>query len=141
MSSDSLLVDLPPEECLARLRQATVGRLVVVGPDAAPLVFPVNFVLDGDVVVFRSGPGTKVAALRTARVAFQVDWVDPFHETGWSVLVHGVAYEATPWEVQHLGLRSWVGGTKPHWVRIVPTQITGRAIHLADIERDPRGYL
>lgn len=68
-----------------------------------------------------------------------MDFVDPFHRTGWSVLVTGVAYEATPVEVEHLTVEPWAGGEKQHWVRVQPGIVTGRRIRLPEIQRDSRG--
>jgi nitroimidazol reductase NimA-like FMN-containing flavoprotein (pyridoxamine 5'-phosphate oxidase superfamily) len=107
----------------------------------APLVVPVNFVLDGSVVVFRTAGGGKVDGLRSGPISFQVDGIDPFHRTGWSVLVEGVAYEATRWEVRHLDLSPWAPGQKDRWIRLVPTSITGRRIRKEYLLFDSRGYM
>lgn len=141
MTADSTLEDIPREECLQLLRAMAVGRIAVAMPGQAPLVVPVNYVVDGETVVFRSDEGSKVAALRVGPVAFETDFVDPVHRTGWSVLIRGVAYEATQWEIEHVGLESWVSGPKAHWVRIVPESITGRRIRVSDVAFDSRGYL
>lgn len=139
--TDSVLEDIPREECLRLLAMFSVGRLAVATPEASPLVVPVNFVLDRDVVVFRSDAGEKIFQLRGNRVSFQIDQIDPSSRTGWSVLVQGVAYEATPAEVEHLRLEPWAPGDKAHWVRILPDAITGRRIQLVTVQRDARGYV
>jgi len=78
---------IPRDEALRLLASAPVGR-VVFTLRALPAVLPVNFVLDGDAVVFRTAPGSKLtAAVRNAVVAFQVDQIDPQTQTGWSVVV------------------------------------------------------
>ena len=135
------LEDLTREECLQLLASQSVGRVAVPTPDGSPLVVPVNYVLDGEVVVFRSDPGSKLFALRQHPISFQIDAVDPFRRAGWSVLVQGVAYEATPLEVEHLTVEPWAGGDKQHWVRLVPLVVTGRRIRLPEIKRDGPGYL
>jgi hypothetical protein len=141
VTADGTLVELPREQCVELLRVSTIGRVALAMPDAAPLVVPVNYVLDGETVVFRSDMGSKIAALRLNPVSFQVDFFDAAHRSGWSVLVQGVAYEATSWEVDHVDLESWVAGSKVHWVRIVPVSITGRHIRPAEAVLDVRGYL
>src|SRR5437879_11578415 len=95
------LAELSRDECLQLLATQPVGRLAIGIPDAAPLVVPVNFVLDGEAIVFRSDQGTKLALLHRSPVAFQVDFVDWIHRTGWSVLARGTAYEATHFETEH----------------------------------------
>ena len=124
------LQHIPRDECLKLLASLPVGRLAIASPGAPPLVVPVNYVLDGEIVVFRSDPGEKVLLLRGSPVSFQIDQIDASSRTGWSVLVQGVAYEATPREVEHLRIEPWAPGEKSHWVRIVPASITGRRIQL-----------
>lgn len=136
------LLELAPAECFRLLGTQAVGRLAVaVEGEEAPLVVPVNYAMDGDVIVFRSGPGTKVSQLRRRRVSFEVDEIDPFHRSGWSVLVRGYAHEATEWEVAHVAVDAWAPGERNHWVRLEPDFITGRRIQLPAFKADPRGYL
>ena len=137
----SMFEELAPDECYELLRSCPVGRIAVTRLDAAPLVVPVNFVLDGTAIVFRSASGSKVDALRWGPIAFQVDGIDPHRRTGWSVLVDGVAYEATHWEVQHLDLSPWAPGRKDRWVRLVPRSVTGRRIRKEFLVYDSRGYV
>jgi hypothetical protein len=66
-------------------------------------------------------------------VAFQADSIDPHQRTGWTVLVQGVAHEATPQEARHLNVEPWTG-PKQHWVRVVPRNVSGRRIRLPDVE-------
>jgi nitroimidazol reductase NimA-like FMN-containing flavoprotein (pyridoxamine 5'-phosphate oxidase superfamily) len=129
------------DDCFRLLMTQSVGRLAVAMPGEAPLVVPVNYVLDGTVVVFRSDLGDKLALLREQPVAFQIDQIDYFHRTGWSVLVQGPAYEATHFEVEHLMLRPWAEGEKSHWVRVIPSSVTGRRLILPDWDRPQHGYL
>lgn len=139
--TESSLEEIPRHECLELLASQPIGRVAVASPGSAPLVVPVNYLLDGEVVVFRSDIGAKLHALRHP-VSFQVDCVDAIHRTGWSVLIRGTAYEATHWEVDHLHLESWAGDDKQHWVRVVPDVITGRRIRRPEqLAFDSRGYL
>jgi uncharacterized protein len=79
------------EECLELLGTAALGR-IGVSAGALPVVLPVNYCLDGDRIVLRTGPGTKLeAATRNAVVSFEVDDIDPLFHAGWSVVVTGVA--------------------------------------------------
>jgi nitroimidazol reductase NimA-like FMN-containing flavoprotein (pyridoxamine 5'-phosphate oxidase superfamily) len=140
---DEGMEELSRDECLELLGSCPVGRVAVHRPDAAPLVIPVNFVLDDEVIVFRTAAGTKVDALRIGPIGFQVDAIDPFRHTGWSVYVEGAAYEATHWEVEHLELRPWAPGTKDRWIRLAPSHVSGRRIrdHALSFDFDARGYL
>lgn len=125
---------LPREECLELLASQDVGRLVVTD-GGRPLVFPVNYAMDGDAPVFRTAPGTKLWASARSPVAFEVDEIDRDSRTGWSVIVHGVAQEVTAFDrsdlqgrVYGLPVHPWAEGDKPVFVRVAPTLITGRRI-------------
>jgi nitroimidazol reductase NimA-like FMN-containing flavoprotein (pyridoxamine 5'-phosphate oxidase superfamily) len=134
------LHEIDVEECFELLSHCTVGRIAVNVDHLGPLVVPVNFVLDGDVVVFRTDEGTKLRLLEKGAVSFEVDSIDHLHQVGWSVLVRGVGYEADDWEVKHLDLRPWAGGAKAHWVRLIPGVVTGRRITFNELPFDDRGY-
>lgn len=141
MTSDVLgaeLEEIPCDECLKLLRTMSIGRIAVAPPGGPPLVIPINYVIDGDDVVFRTDPGTKLDLLRGLPVSFQVDLIDPFHRTGWSVLIQGMAVETIPAEVDP---RPWADGPKQHWIRITPGAITGRRLQLPECPVDCRGYL
>jgi nitroimidazol reductase NimA-like FMN-containing flavoprotein (pyridoxamine 5'-phosphate oxidase superfamily) len=93
------------------LGQARVGR-VAVSLGALPAVFPVNYSVAGDEILFFTGEGTKLrAAAANVAVAFEVDHLDAFTQTGWSVLVAGTARERTEPAViaaaERSGLRPW----------------------------------
>jgi uncharacterized protein len=108
-----------------------VGRIALGGP--RPVIFPVNYAVDGGCIVFRTDPGTKFhAAVNKAFVAFEVDWVDPTWEIGWSVVVRGQADVVDdPSEVaalQALPLVPWVPGEKTSFVRIDTKLISGRRL-------------
>ena len=125
---------LERHECLALLAGEEVGRLGLVW-GGHPLILPVNYVLDGDTVVFRTAPGTKLDASRRTAVAFEVDRFDGATREGWSVVVQGVADEVTdfadPALLERLGrlrLDPWSEGDKPHVVRIVPRVVSGRRL-------------
>ena len=112
--------------------QDGVGRLAVVEDDG-PLVLPVNFAMIEDRIVFRSGAGTKLeAALRHAKVAFEIDHINHEARTGWSVLVRGRAEVVTStshlFALDHVALQPFGRADKAHWVMIHPETITGRRV-------------
>ena len=128
--------ELAKDECFSLLAGQHLGRLVLVD-DRGPIALPVNFLLDQHTVLFRTDEGTKLdVAVRGARVAFQIDGVDEATRTGWSVLVRGEATEITdPAELARVGrlpLYPWAPGAKGHYIRILPTLLTGRRIALPD---------
>lgn len=125
---------LTREECVELLGDQVIGRLaVVVG--GRPEIFPINYVLDGEAVVFRTNAGTKLAGTTQAEVAFEVDLTHAKTMSGWSVVVHGIAQEITDSDradvqerLRSLPLGVWVPGERPHLLRIVPVEITGRRV-------------
>jgi hypothetical protein len=129
--ADGVLVELERDECFALLRERRVGRLAVVDRDDLPFVVPVNFVLERETVLFRTHPGTKLDALRRRAVAFQVDSIDEIQRTGWSVLIQGVAHEASPHDLGDADPEPWAEAG-PHWIQVVPRFVSGRRFQLDD---------
>jgi uncharacterized protein len=121
------------DECLKLLAGEVVGRLAVVHGHA-PAIFPVNYVLDGADIVFRTDPGTKLAAGERASACFEIDGIDRQSRTGWSVVATGRLEEVTRYDlltlqrVQQLPVEPWAAGAKEHWMRLVPERITGRRV-------------
>lgn len=123
-------------DCLELLASRPVGRLGVVVDDA-PEIYPVNHVVDGETILFRTSAGSKLAALEQHdSVCFEADGFDEEHEMGWSVLIKGRAAEVVdPLEQEQallLPLRLWEFGDKSTLVRITPNEITGRRIWRQD---------
>ena len=122
------LAVLTRAECSALLATRSVGRLAYVARAGVPDIAPVNYVLDGDDVVVRSGPGPKLqAAERGDVVAFEVDDLDEGARTGWSVVVVGRA-RRVPVPADGTGPEPWSAGPRRHLVRITPTRVTGRRL-------------
>jgi nitroimidazol reductase NimA-like FMN-containing flavoprotein (pyridoxamine 5'-phosphate oxidase superfamily) len=132
---------LDAAECRRLLASVEVGRVAVAVAGGAPHVVPVTFVLDGDAIVFRTDPGTKLDALREHPVSFEVDVLDPFHRVGWSVLVQGVAEEIEPDDELAARLRPWATGPLAHWIRLVPAVVSGRRLVLPAIDEHGPGYV
>ena len=121
------------QECLELLAQQEYGRLgVVVGRQ--PVVLPINYAMDGDRPVFRTGPGGKFHAMvHGAKVALEIDEVDPDDHSGGSVLVEGRAEEVVDAaELERLAetcpLLPWAEGDRSHWMVIVASRIGGRRV-------------
>ncbi len=122
---------LPLEACLRLLESVPVGRVSFCA-DGEVVTLPVNHVVDGQDVVFRTNRGSKLSAAgRQDHVAFEADDYDPRTRTGWSVLVKGraevVHEDPEIRRLSHLGLYPWVTAVdRPFWIRIRPTSVTGR---------------
>jgi uncharacterized protein len=123
---------LESQECRSLLEHAPIGRLAIVS-DGRPLIFPVNYIVDGESIVFRTADGSKLdAALRGEAAAMQVDSLDHGARTGESVLVVGHLHEVTNEDellrIESLGVQPWASGHKPHVARLDIEKITGRSI-------------
>ncbi len=122
---------LPLDECLRLLASVPVGRVGFVA-DGEVVVLPVNYVMDGQDVIFRTSYGSKLTAAEGENLAaFEVDHYDEQTRSGWSVLVTGrlepVDDEADIQRLNRLGLHPWVTAVqRPFWVRIRPTSVSGR---------------
>lgn len=129
-ANDSIEV-LTEDQCLALLHSEELGRIAFQFEQRIE-IFPINYGIEGSVIVFRTSPGTKLTAVPKTLVAFEADSWDPAAGVGWSVIVRGLAEEVTTnigRAAEHL---RWVPvhpvapGERWHWVAIKPTEITGR---------------
>jgi nitroimidazol reductase NimA-like FMN-containing flavoprotein (pyridoxamine 5'-phosphate oxidase superfamily) len=132
LNTDMDIID--PTECMELLGSEELGRLVVVVAGAAE-IFPINYVVDDGAIVFRSDPGTKLFGAVNGPVVFEVDHFDRAHASAWSVIVRGRAHGMSGLDcavlrqrIGQLSLYPWVGGQKPHVLRVLPTSISGRRI-------------
>lgn len=122
---------LPFEVCLQVLALAPVGRVGFFA-DGEVVILPVNHLIDGQDVVFRTARGAKLSAAEGQDlVAFEVDDYDEQTQSAWSVLMTGRAemvYDDA--EIQRLsrrGLHLWASAAeRPFWIRIRPTAVSGR---------------
>ena len=122
---------LTRDECYERLRTARVGRLAFVS-QGDPVILPVNHGVDGEAIVFRTAPGSKLlAGDAERRVAFEVDGFDADRRSGWSVLVRGTATTVENQQeierLNRLGVWPWADLVeRTHWIRIATYSVTGR---------------
>ncbi len=129
------LDEIPEWECLEILDHHSLGRIGVV-VNGRPLIFPVNYAMSGRIVVFRTGAGTILAHAPEARVAFEVDGYDESAGAGWSVMVQGIARDATDsfddvsWAARAAAPWPLAPGAKPFRLAIEPDQITGRRFQI-----------
>jgi nitroimidazol reductase NimA-like FMN-containing flavoprotein (pyridoxamine 5'-phosphate oxidase superfamily) len=129
MTTENPVVRLSEEECWQRLRGSELGRLVTRVGDVID-IFPINYVVDGTSIVFRTAEGSKLVELTVNdEVLFEVD--EHTDADAWSVIVRGSAHAletlAEREAADELGLQPWVPTLKYNYVRISPSSLTGRA--------------
>lgn len=65
-------------------------------------------------------------------MAFEVDWVVPSWQVGWSVVVRGQAQVVTDPDdlerMRRLALLPWSAGAKEHFIKIDATLVSGRRL-------------
>lgn len=135
-AKSAVLDSMTVAECRQHLAGGGIGRFLFVEPGRGPVAIPVNFRMDGDDVVFRTGSeGSVAAGVNQSPVSFDVDHLDDALSEGWSVLVTGEARVITdPGELARaasLNIEPWAGGNKAAYVRLTARQITGRRIRVA----------
>jgi nitroimidazol reductase NimA-like FMN-containing flavoprotein (pyridoxamine 5'-phosphate oxidase superfamily) len=148
-STDARMDTIPADECYRLLATQEIGR-IGVNAEHYPLIFPVNYALDGTTLVIRTRPGTLLHAAEHANVTFEVDEIDRRARSGWSVLVRGQAEQIGEEHREELvqrtratGVEPWAPGEHGSWVRIIVHDVTGRRIVPGELPPavDPRAYL
>jgi uncharacterized protein len=122
------------DECLRLLAAGRLGRIGIVD-HGQPVILTVNYALDGEAPVFRTGPGLKLRMGAGSPACFQLDSWDLDTNSGWSVLVTGRLEEVTGYDegtlvsrVRELKVTPWAPGDRSHWMRLVPSRVSGRRV-------------
>lgn len=132
-NSVPVIEGLTEEQCWKLLEKDGVGRLATATVDRSrgdvtPDIFPINFHVFEQRILFRTAPGTKLIDL-TAQptVAFQTDGRRGKHH--WSVVARGTArrmmFDSDIQESGILDLHSTLPTEKWNYVRIEVDTITG----------------
>jgi len=123
------LREIDEEECWELLEPRPVGRIAYVD-EQGPIVLPVNFVLVDRTVIFRVSAYSVLGRnLPGAAAAFQADEIDEYTRSAWSVLVRGrVEIADTDDLPKEARPRPWVEGPRTLFLRLVPTQVSGRRL-------------
>lgn len=130
---------LTAEACWKYLHSSYIGRLAVIN-GASPEIFPINFIIAGRTLVFRTAPGTKLRALLTgAPVALEADGMNAYSTEVWSVVVKGTPAPFTGSQTSLIdadpGRAPWEPGLKENLISINPTEISGRRFALESSTR------
>lgn len=116
-------------ESWAKLESQALGRLVTSVGDHMD-IFPINYVIDGESIVFRTAEGNKLSELTiNQHVLFEADHFDD--DAAWSVVVHGTAARLEDDEeiksAEELMLEPMIPTMKRNFVKITPAKITARS--------------
>jgi nitroimidazol reductase NimA-like FMN-containing flavoprotein (pyridoxamine 5'-phosphate oxidase superfamily) len=133
MNEHTTMEVLSEAECRRLLASEEVGRVAYVDDDF-PVVVPVNYVLDENSIAIHTDAGTKFARIPLHRVAFEVDGIEGWNQSGWSVLVQGFGQDVTDAlgaryeDLRRRGLETWPPGERTRWLTIDIQRISGRRI-------------
>jgi len=124
-------LELTEGECWQLLKSASLGR-VVFTHHAMPAIRPVNHLVDGRTIIFRSHLGAAIVSRAGAGdgtvVCYEADDLDATRHTGWSVIVTGLARlvrEPAAIERYERALEPWIAGQMDHVISIEPRFISG----------------
>jgi hypothetical protein len=128
MSADDPVIVLSEDESWSLLSSVSLGRLVTI-LGGQPEIFPINFVTQRRTLLFRTAQGTKLySAVMGGQVAFEAD--DHTAAEGWSVIVKGRAHLLSAnddiLDAEEAPLLPWIATVKPHFVRVIAAEVTGR---------------
>jgi uncharacterized protein len=124
-------LEISEAECLEILGRHSLGRIAIVA-DGQPQIFPVNYAMNGQIIAVRTAAGSKLSYAPTSKVCFEIDEYDSAAGVGWSVMVQGVAVDATDafddvsWAARGVAPMPLAPGSKPYRIAIEPSKITGR---------------
>lgn len=130
---DDVMTQMSTEQAWAFLADQKLGRLAYnLFGDIG--IAPLNHVVTGEQIVFRTAEGNKLLGLATAgEVAYEVDAVGD--GKAWSVVARGNARELEGHEAEaadELPLKPWLPTLKYHYIAIDVTEISGREFVLGE---------
>lgn len=141
MSDNEVFTQLSTEAALELMGTEQLGRVVVRRSDDMD-IFPVNFVVDGGAIYFRTSEGNKLFSLSLNNdVLFEADQVDLDNHDAWSVIVKGTAEvlqdAAAIHHADSLDLTPWLPTLKYNYVKVTPNSVSGRKFQLGE---EPQRY-
>jgi nitroimidazol reductase NimA-like FMN-containing flavoprotein (pyridoxamine 5'-phosphate oxidase superfamily) len=123
---------LDTDVCWRLISRTRFGRIGFV-VDGNPGVLPVNCGVLNRQVVFRTGYNTTLGAMDDgSEVVFETDHTDEVAEAGWSVVIKGNITRVSDLDelarLAEFELHPWAPGVKDRWMKVVPTEVTGRVV-------------
>jgi nitroimidazol reductase NimA-like FMN-containing flavoprotein (pyridoxamine 5'-phosphate oxidase superfamily) len=130
--ASATVLTLSNEDCWALLRSHKLGRLAIV-IEGLPRIFPVNYAVADDAVVFRTGPGAKLQHGPGAAACFEIDDYDQKTAMAWSVMAVGVLKDITDANdkrsrgLRRLAVEPVAPGQRLHWLALNADEVSGRS--------------
>ena len=126
------IIELDRAESLELLTAKKVGRIGFLA-EQGPVILPMNYVFaDNHIIVRTVAFGVLARSAIDQKVAFEVDDVDDFLESGWSVLVTGAGTLLSDDQLQQLKSAAspdpWAEGPRTLFFSIACDQVSGRRL-------------
>ena len=124
------LEDLDEAECWELVRAREVGRLAYVD-EVGPMVVPLTYMSGEGAVLFRVAPYSQLARhLPDSHAALEVDDIDYFTRSGWSVVLRGTVEKVESDDLPAPEHRPtpWPAGQRGLYLRLTPDAVTGRRL-------------
>jgi hypothetical protein len=124
------LQELSHAQCLELVRSKGVGRLAYFGFDGLE-VLPLNYVVHDEAIVFGTAPYTALGRQgHIDEAAFEVDEIDDYTESGWSVVLKGRLQPVDSDDLPDSMDRPlpWPAGERFLYLRLVARTISGRRL-------------
>jgi len=124
------LQDIDEAECWELAGSREVGRVAYVD-DRGPVVVPITYAVGEGSVLFRVAPYSQLAKyLPGAQAALEVDDIDYFTRSGWSVVIRGRIRQPGDDDVPgpEAGPTPWPEGQRTLLLRLTPSVVTGRRL-------------
>ncbi len=121
---------LSVDECWRRLSEGGIACLGLSAAGEPPVLRPVNFAVDGELLIVRTGEGRILdTARRRDGASLLLHGIDKLEHTGWSVVACGILQERES-DARHLALplRPWASGQKDRFVALRVEEVSGLAI-------------
>jgi len=117
-------------ECWELIASQQFGRLAVA-PAGQPDIFPVNHLVEGNRILFRTAEGSKLVSLAVnSSVAYEVDGYSTASNEAWSVVAYGRAHEVESDDesaaMEELPLFPWNTAPKYTFVAVEVDRLSGR---------------
>jgi nitroimidazol reductase NimA-like FMN-containing flavoprotein (pyridoxamine 5'-phosphate oxidase superfamily) len=130
-AASTAVIAIGSAQSWVRLRSQDVGRLGI-SLAGQPLVFPVNYAVNEESIVFRTAPGTMLDRAAGSPACFEIDYYDAHSREGWSVMVIGTLEDITDLQdsrslaLRGLALQTLAPGPRARWVALRVRQLSGR---------------
>ena len=122
---------LSPDACFTLLASRSLGRLAfAVGAHAE--IFPINYALEGHIIVFRTTPHIALGVAPGIILTFEVDDWDSKQGVGWSVIAKGQAEDIThdlgrsAEHLRRVPVHPVAPGERWRWLALLPYKVSGR---------------